>query len=162
MNKRPACAAWIKSPIWYGGTYFSELPATILRIASQLCAVRYVKSRKIPHAAVSHCLSFSLSLLFAACRRAYVHVALCVYVRDRYAIARAPTESMKIKREYSSPSEVKDALECRTAPCSAVQRDVTQWRSFRHPLVRTKTSIWFYNIRWLSHRYFSNWLYYNI
>lgn len=38
-----------------------------------------------------------------------------MYVRDRYAIARTPTESMKIKREYTSPSEVKDALECRTA-----------------------------------------------
>jgi len=56
----------------------------------------------------------SLSLFRHACRRR-THVGLCVYVRDRYAIARAPTESMKIKREYSSPSEVKDALECRIA-----------------------------------------------
>ena len=59
-------------------------------------------------------LSLSLSLVVhVAVRAPYVHV--CVYVRDRYAIARAPTESMKIKREYSSLSEVKDALECRIA-----------------------------------------------
>lgn len=76
---------------------------------------------------VSHCLSFSLSLLRVVVR-AYVHVALCVYVRDRYAIARAPTESMKIKREYSSPSEVKDALECRTAP----RPDTMQRHATRH------------------------------
>ena len=60
-------------------------------------------------------VSLSLSLIVHVAVRAYVHVGMCVYVRDRYAIARAPTESMKIKREYSSLSEVKDALECRIA-----------------------------------------------
>jgi hypothetical protein len=47
-----------------------------------------------------------------------------VYARDRYAITRAPTESMKIKRDYFSPSEVKDAPECRDATsCNATRRD---------------------------------------
>ena len=60
--------------------------------------------------------------------RAYVRVGMCVYVRDRYAIAREPTESMKIKREHSSLSEVKDALECR----DEMQRDMTRRGFFRH------------------------------
>lgn len=66
-----------------------------------------------------------------------VVVCVCVCVRDRYAIARAPTESMKIKRNCSSPSEVKDALECRDETrrdetrhdalrCNAMQCDTTR------------------------------------
>jgi len=44
-------------------------------------------------------LSLSLSLFRRVVVRAHVYVGLPAYVRDRYAIARTPTESMKIKRE---------------------------------------------------------------
>lgn len=87
----------------------------------------------IPHAAASLLLFLSFAMRVVV--RAHVHVGLCVYVRDRYAIARAPTESMKIKREYSSPSEVKDALECRIASrLDTLQRNDAMM-FFRHPLV---------------------------
>lgn len=59
--------------------------------------------------------------------RTCVRVRIRLYARDRYAIAREPTESMKIKRDYSSPSEVKDALECCDATqCNARQCDMTR------------------------------------
>lgn len=73
---------------------------------------------------------------------------MCVVVCDRYAIARAPTESMKIKRDCSSPSEVKDALECHDAtrrneirPDDAMRRDAHRSLLLlfgrRNPLSRT-------------------------
>lgn len=87
-------------------------------------------------ARVSRICTYVLPYPCAACVRAYV----CV--RDRYAIARAPTESMKIKCDRnapSSPSEVKDAPECRDADvvvqCNTTRCD-TPRRDARRPFCR--------------------------
>jgi len=87
------------------------------RIAGTRERTQYEKFA-ILHAAASLFLSLSLSSCVSSIRMC-VHTCANtrLYARDRYAIAREPTESMKIKRDYSSPSEVKDALEC----CDATQ-----------------------------------------
>lgn len=111
------------------------------------CGRMYARMRSeksaILHAFTSLSLSLSLVMrivvvvVVVRCGVRVTRAAVCVRVRDRYAIARAPTESMKIKRDCSSPSEVKDALECRDETrrdetrhdarrCNATQCDTTR------------------------------------